>query len=271
MKKLLAAGLVIAGLIAFAGTCTIQHISLTKIGSNDTFAGEVHNDSGVNLLQHNVVVAFLDSSGTVLETKTVSPCLRTLQDGDVDYFSAKSSKPASQTTVGLARIAFDGTLKVGTAESGDLTLSNIVITRKDDTELTVTGTIKNNDDTKLTDVTACIVVFTSSDNVIIIGKDESISDLSHNNTDTFKVELTVPDSTSTVDRVDVHVDGLKDDVPILPESDTNNTVKVCTPTNTPVNTTTATATPTSITPTNTPTSTTTPPAATSTATTDPCD
>lgn len=271
MKKLLAAGLVIAGLIAFAGTCTIQHISLTKIGSNDTFAGEVHNDSGVNLLQHNVVVAFLDSSGTVLETKTVSPCLRTLQDGDVDYFSAKSSKPASQTTVGLARIAFDGTLKVGTAESGDLTLSNIVITRKDDTELTVTGTIKNNDDTKLTNVTACIVVFTSSDNVIIIGKDESISDLSHNNTDTFKVELTVPDSTSTVDRVDVHVDGLKDDVPILPESDTNNTVKVCTPTNTPVNTTTATATPTSITPTNTPTSTTTPPAATSTATTDPCD
>ncbi len=232
------------GLAAFAGTCTITHISLTKIGSNDVFAGEVHNDSGANLLQHSVIVAFLDSSGAVLETKTATTCLRTLPNGGADFFSAKSSKSASLTTVGLARIVFDGTLKIGTAETGDLTISNLQVGRREDTDLVVAGKVKNNDSSTLKDPTVCIVVYTDDDNVVIVGKDESLSNLDEDDTDTFSITLTVPDSTTTVDHVDVYVDGLVDDVPILPESDTNNSVDVCDATNTPVSTTTATSTPT---------------------------
>lgn len=253
-KKLLIAGFLLMGLAAFAGTCTITHISLTKIGSNDVFAGEVHNDSGANLLQHNVIVAFLDSSGAVLETKTATTCLRTLPNGGADFFSAKSSKSASLTTVGLARIVFDGTLKIGTAETGDLTISNLQVGRRDDTDLVVAGKVKNNDNTRLEDPTVCVVVYTDDDNVVIVGKDESLSNLDEDDTDTFSITLTVPDSTTTVDHVDVYVDGLVDDVPILPESDTNNSVDVCDtatstptpggPTNTPTNTATPTGTPT---------------------------
>ena len=105
--------------------------------------------------------------------------------------------------------------------------------RRDDTDLVVAGKVKNNDNTTLKDPTVCIVVYTDDDNVVIVGKDESLSNLDEDDTDTFSITLTVPDSTTTVDHVDVYVDGLVDDVPILPESDTNNSVDVCDATNTP--------------------------------------
>ena len=73
MRKLFIGALLLAGLAAFAGTCTLQHYQLTKIGTHDTYAGEIHNDTGANFLQHNIVVAFTDSDGTVVETKTITP------------------------------------------------------------------------------------------------------------------------------------------------------------------------------------------------------
>jgi hypothetical protein len=237
LRKFFVATLAIAALVAFAGTCTITHISLTTIGSNDTFAGELHNDSGVNILQHNVLVAFLNSSGSVLETKTVQPCLRTLPTGGANYFSAKSSFSSSSTTVGLARIVFDSTFKVGTAETGSGTISNLAVNRNEGT-LIVSGTFKNTDSSTLEAPNACAVVYSSSGNVIIVGLDQTMADLATNASDTFSITMTVPDSTSTVDHVNVYVDGLKDGVPTLPvATDLSNSVNLTpTATATPVGT-----------------------------------
>jgi hypothetical protein len=244
-KKLIAAGFLLAGIIGFAGTCTITHISLTKIGTHDTFAGEIHNDSGVNILSHHILVAFLDSNLSVVETKNAAPqCERTLQNGGVDYFSSTSSLPSADTTVGLARLNFDSTFKIGTADAIDVTFSNVKAVR-DNTSLVVTGTIKNNDSTKLEAPNVCVVVYDSDDNVIIVDVDESIPDISHNNSDTFSVSITVPDSTSTVDHVDLHADGLHSDVPTVPEDKTGVSITNCADsTDTPTSTPTGSATPT---------------------------
>jgi hypothetical protein len=257
-KKLIVAGFLLAGIIGFAGTCTVKNVSLTKIGSNDVFAGELANDSGVNILGHRYLVAFLDSNGSVLETKTVEGCLRSLQNGESDFFSAKSSQPSSQTTVGLARLAFDANFKVGTVDSGSATFSGVTVARKHDTDLVVKGTVKNTDSTKLEAPTVCVVVYDNNDKVVLVAKDESLSDLAKNATDTFDVEVTVPDSTSLVDHVDIYVDGEHDGVPVAPESKLNNNVTECNATSTPTSTAgagTATATNTALpssTPTNTP-------------------
>jgi hypothetical protein len=259
--KLVIAGVLLAGIIGLAGTCRIQNVSLTKIGSHDVYAGEIKNDSGVNILGHNVIVAFLNSSNTVVDTQTVEPCLRSLQNGATDFFSATSDQPAADTSVGLARIKFDSAFKVGTAATGDVSLSGITTVRENDTDLVVAGTVKNLDSTELTDVVACIVVYSDADKVVLVEKDDtSLSDLSHNESDTFHITVTVPDSTSIVDHVDVWVDGLSDGVAIVPESSTGHNVTVRSATDTP----TATRTPT-LTPTPTPTSTATP-TATSTPT-----
>ena len=262
MKKLIAAAVFgLAGLAAFAGTCTITRISLVNTdGTHDTFAGQLDNSSGVNILQHNFLVSFLDSGNNVVETKTVAGCTRSIQDGTSGFFSATSSRPASETNVGLARIAFDSAFKVGTVAAGDISLSGITVTRTGDT-LVVTGTIKNNDGDTLVDVRACIVVRDSGDNVLITGADSTIADLAEDATDTFSVTITVPDD-DTADSVDVWVDGLdgsSSDPPVAPASDLNNSVGVCTatstPTKTPTNSPTATGTPPTATPTGTPTST----------------
>lgn len=226
-KKLLIAGLLLAGIIGFAGTCTIQNVSLTKIGSNDTFAGEIHNDSGANILGHTVLVAFLDSNGTVLETKNAPLCLRSLQNGAVDYFSVKSSKPSADTTVGLARLSFDSTFKVGSVDTGSVTITGVTAVRKNDTDLIVKGTVKNTDSTKLEAPNACIVLYDNNDKVIVVGLDDSLSDLALNASDTFSLTVTVPDSTSLVNHVNIYVDGEHGGVPVAPESKTGVNVTVC--------------------------------------------
>jgi len=235
-KKLLAAGVVIAGALTFAGTCTIQKISLTTIGSNKVFAGAVQNDSGVDILDHNVAVAFIGTTNNLLETKIVQPCLRTLPNGSANYFSAQSSFSASSVSAGLARVNFDSTFKVGTPASGSGTITNLAVNRGT-TTLTVSGTFKNTDSTTLTAPNACAVVFNSSGNVVVVGLDQSMGDLSQNASDTFSISLTVPDSTTTVSKVNVYVDGYKDSVPIRPISSTGNTPSLTpTATATPVGT-----------------------------------
>ncbi len=206
MKKFFVATLAIATLIAFAGTCTITHIALTTIGSNDVFAGQIDNSSGVNILQHNVLVAFLNSSGSVVEKKTVQPCLRTLPNGGTNFFSAQSSASSATTTVGLARINFDSTFKVGTAAVGSGTLSSVTVNRGT-TSLTVAGTFKNTDSTTLEAPNVCVVVFNSAGAVIVVKIDEELSDMAANASDTFSTTVTVPDSTTTVDHVSIYVDG----------------------------------------------------------------
>lgn len=219
-KLIIAAVFGIAALAAFAGTCTITRISLVNTdGTHKTFAGQLDNTSGVNILQHNFLVAFLDSNNNVVETTTVAGCTRSIQDGKSGFFSATSSQPAAQTAVGLARIAFDSAFKVGPVAAGDVSLSNIVVTRTG-TSLVVTGNIKNNAASTLVSPAACIVVRDVNGNVLITGKDSSLSDLAQNATATFSATITVPNDT-TARSVDIWADGLDGSAsgaPINPQS-----------------------------------------------------
>ena len=127
MKKFLVMAVFgLAGLATFAGTCVITRISLVSTdGTHKTFAGQLDNTSGVNILQHNFIIAFLDSANNVVETKTVPGCLRSVQNGNSDYFSAVSTAAASGISTGLARIAFDGTFKTGTTSSQNVSITNV--------------------------------------------------------------------------------------------------------------------------------------------------
>jgi hypothetical protein len=229
VKKWLALGvLTVAAFAAFAGSCVIVKIRLTEINGKDTFAAEMQNSSGADFLDHNYIVAFIDSGGAVVETKVVEGCLRTLQDGASDWFSADSSVSSSTTTAALARLSFDAVLKVGEAETGDVTITIDTISREGDT-LTVKGKIKNNDSDELFDPAVCVVIKDNSGNIVKVAKDKNINNLSDNEEDTFELNIKVPDSTTIVDEVDVHVDGLDDSSsgkPIKPESDTGNSVTV---------------------------------------------
>jgi hypothetical protein len=252
LKRLLALGVLgVAGLAAMAQTCVVDHFALTNTnGENDTFAGELMNDSGADILQHNFVVAFLNDDNEVVETRVVEGCTRSIPNEGTGYFSATSSEPAGDTVTGLARLAFDSTLEFGPTADGDIAISNLVVTRTG-TSLVVTGTITNNDNDVLEEPHVCVVVYRDDGAVVITGKDVAINDLDEDESDTFSVTLTVPDSTSTVDEVDVHADGLEDGVPVGVATDDNNDVTVATATpstpvatNTPAATSTPVATPT---------------------------
>ena len=285
MKKFLVGGLfAVVGLAAFAGTCTVSKVGFTTIGTHDTAAGQIDNNSGVNILQHKIKVAFLNDANSIIEIKTVNGCLRSLQDGTSDFYSVAADANQADTTHSLARLANfeeDTSFKIGTTTSADLTVTTTNIARTG-TSLTVTGTIKNNGANLITSTIACIVVRDTDGNVIIVGRDDVINDLATsgaNQTQSFSVTLTVPSSSTTVKTVDVWVDGIDDSNSkiIKPQSNLGNTVKTCgTATATPSSTGTAIATSTgTVTPANTavpPTATTTPPAATNTpaATSTPC-
>jgi hypothetical protein len=232
-----------AGLAAFAGTCAFQDTRLTNIGGNDTYAGEVVNNTGVNFLATSVDVAFLDSSDNVVETQQVEPALRSFQAGAANFFSASASADSSETASALARVATDSSLVLGTTVTGDVELSNVTAYRDEDgATLHVTGTIKNYDSTLLDEPRVVAVVRDSSARVVVVSKDTGIPDLSEAGSATFSIDVTVPDSTATVSTVDVWVDGLEDGVPTDPVSDTGIGVDLVTPT--PTFTATMTATPT---------------------------
>jgi len=225
VKKLFIGGLLLAGIVAFAGTCTLQHYQLTTIGTHDTYAGEIHNDTGANFLQHRVVVAFVDPDGAVVDTQTVTPCLRTLPNGAATFFSAQSTEPAANTSIGLAKLELGSSLKVGTAATGSGTITGLTVNRTG-TTLAVNGTFKNTDSSTLTEPNACAVVYSSNGKVLAVKLDQTMSDLAPSASDTFSISMTVLDSTTSVNHVDVYVDGLQDGVPILPIKDLNNSVTV---------------------------------------------
>lgn len=271
MKKWLALGVLgIAALSAFAGTCVVTNTRLTTIGNNKVFAGQLKNETGANFLQHNFLVAFIDSNNNLVETKSVEGCLRSLQTNQTNYFSATSTSNASGINAALSRLALDGTLKAGETADGDLTFSNLRI-RRQGNQVKVSGTLKNNDNDELFLPRVCVVVKDVNDNVLIVAKTSNLGNLSDNEAVDFNLTLTALDDANAVDNVSVFADGLEGGTggtPISPEADENNTVTICgTPTNTPTHTPTGTATNTPE-PTITPTATNSPTAPTSTPT--PC-
>jgi len=241
MKRLIALAIVgVSGLALMAPTCVVTHESLTKIGTHDTFAGELRNDSGVNILEHRYRVAFLNSNGAVVETQTVDGCLRSLQNGASDFFSATSAQPEKETKLGLARMANaaeDPDFTVGKVKQGDIALSDITAARDEDT-LTVTGTITNDDNEDLEDPAVCVVVWNDDDRVVTTGKDTTLDDLPEDDSADFTVKIDVPDDSDVVDHVDVWADGLTDDTPVAPVSEEDVEVNV-----TPAGTATSTSTP----------------------------
>jgi hypothetical protein len=249
LRRFLALAVVgVAALGAVAATCQVRNISLTVTdGEHDTFAGELFNDSGVDILQHEYRVSFLDDNNNVIDQVTVPGCLRSIQAGESDFFSATSDEDEEDTETGLARLANfaeDPDFEIGETETGDIALSGISVVRNGD-ELTVSGTVKNEDSDQLDNPFACAVVFNEDDDVVIVGRDTDINDLDEDEQAPFTIELTVPDSTDDVDTVDVYVDGLEDGVPVNPASDVGNEVEEGTATPaTPSPTRTPTATPT---------------------------
>lgn len=241
----------VIALAAIAATCTVQKISLTEINERDTFAGELHNDSGVDILNHKIQVSFLNDNLAVVEVQTVNGCLRSLQDGAVNFFSVQSTLDGDDTDIGLARmanIAEDPAFKVGNVEQGNISFSDIEAVRTGG-ELVITGTLTNDDGDALEDPAVCAVVYDEDGNVIVVGRDV-LSDLAIDASGAFSITVDVPDDAELVDSIDVWGDGLEDDTPIQPESDEDNAITVV-----PTNTTTPTATPTA---TNTPEPTATP-------------
>ena len=108
----------------------------------------------------------------------------------------------------------------------------------------MTGTVRNDDDETLTDPAVCVVVYSTADKVVRVGRDATLDDLTLDASDTFSVELAVPDSATLVEHVDVWADGLVEGVPGEPEGDRNIAVATVSVTSTPTATPTATVTPT---------------------------
>ena len=245
-----AIAMVIAGVAAFAGTCTFQDTRFTNIANHDTYAGEVVNDTGVSFLATNVDVSFLDSNNDLVESERVTPALRSFQAGAVNFFSATASADASETSSATASLETDSTLETGTTVAGDFGLSNIVAERAaDSTVLHVTGTITNNGSSLLDEPHVAVVVGDENGAVVVVATNVDISDLSSGESASFAVDVTVPDSTSIVSTIDVWADGLIDGVPVNPISSTGVSVvelaatATATATSTPIAS--ATATPTS--------------------------
>lgn len=252
MKRFIPLALLAAiGLAAVAATCTVQNISLTTIGEHDTFAGELHNDSGVDILNHKIQVSFLNDNLAVVEVRTINGCLRSLQDGRVNFFSLQSNQDEDETDIGLARMANvieDPSFKIGNVAQGNVSFSGVTAVRTG-TSLVVTGTLTNDDGDALEDPAVCVVVYDEDDRVVVVGRD-ALTNLAVDADGAFSVTLTVPNDSALIKNVDVWADGIEDDIPTEPESSVNHVVTVqatstVTPTSTATNTPepTATATP----------------------------
>jgi hypothetical protein len=259
-KKLVALGLVIAGVFAMAQTCEILGATIVVIDDEVWYSAEIKNESNADILNHRVAVGFIEGQGLATSLnidmdgdEEGTLCLRSLQAGASNYFSANSELEEDDVDTAVSRLL--GPLTIGEVSDADMTFSNIEVTRNDET-LVVTGRVRNNSNDELDDVRVCIVVRNEDGDVTRVDVDNNVFDgLGEDENADFSITTTVPDSTDDVDMVDVHVDAINtddDDKVTEPFADNDNEVEVCSsaPTNTPVTNT--------ATPSNTPTATTTP-------------
>ena len=216
----------LAGVMAMAQTCTTLGATIVVINDDVWYSAEIRNDTNADILSHKMAVGFIKDQGLAV-SKTVEPCLRSMQSGKSNFFSANSGLADNKVDTAVSRLV--GPLTLGEVVNADITFSNIEATR-DNEQLVVTGRIKNNDNHTLDNVRVCVVVRNSDGDV------------------------------TRVDVVDLYVDGNDtddDDQVTEPIDDLDNSVTNCEDINTPTNTSTATATATN-TPATTPTATSTP-------------
>jgi hypothetical protein len=240
------------GVLLIAAKCTLKGVTVTEIDGDIWYSAEMEYSDGPNIINHTFKVGFIND-GALATTKTATVCLRSLQSGNSNFFSANSGLSDSQVDTALSNIA--GPLTFGDTVNGDLTFSAIDITR-DGEDLVINGTIKNTDNDDLTDVRVCAVIRNDDGDITVVMVDGNDYDLDSDESANFSISGKVPDDNNDVDKVDLWADGKnKDEGSDVtdPESKLNNPVAECTtpPTNTPVGSATPTSTNT-FTPTNTP-------------------
>ena len=256
MKKLLLLGLAIAALTSVAATCVIRNASVTSIGGDAHYAAEMDNETEADILNHRFRVAFIED-GQVVANVVVDGCLRSLQSGSSNFFSADSNEDEDNVDTAVSRL--EGPFSFGEVANGNLTITDVEVTRDGDL-LRVTGTITNDDNDDLEDVRACAVVYNEDGQIIVVQRDNDSPDLDEDQNYGFSIDVTVPDDADEVDHVSVWADALNGNQPTQPEGSEDHDVDVCTtPTATPTgtltpatSTPTATNTSTAVTPTNTP-------------------
>ena len=67
MKRLILVGLALAAFAGFAGTCSVINVRITSFANHKTLGGELQNNSGADLLQHNIRVTFFDSNSNIVD------------------------------------------------------------------------------------------------------------------------------------------------------------------------------------------------------------
>ncbi len=244
MKKLALLALAGIGLIFIAATCVIKGATVTVIDGDVWYAAEMENETQADILNHRFAVGFIEGQSAVA-TKMVDGCLRSLQAGASDFFSASSGMGKSDVDTAVAQLA--GPLTFGEVVNGDIAFSNIVVTRNGKL-LRVTGKITNNDNDDLDDARVCVVVRNADGDITVTKRDNDTYDLNSDAAANFSVDVAVPDDSSDVRKVDLWADATNadegDDV-TAPESKLGNSVAACgaTPTRTPTRTPTASPTP----------------------------
>jgi hypothetical protein len=192
MKRLLVLALAITGILA-AG-CIVRFGTFND--DTNHFVGLASNLSTVDVVAASVQVDFLNSSGTVVYTRNVSPCTRTLQkhmDSPVEA-TAPSSINAKTTKETVRPLTFGHK----TVADLDVDEDDIEITATDD-EVHIEGTVDVGDD-DLDDVHVCAALFDDDGDVIAVGDDNtSPSDIDSDDSGTFDV---------TIDTSDIDIDDI---------------------------------------------------------------
>ncbi len=194
MKRLLVLALAVTGILA-AG-CFVRFGTFDR--DTNHFVGLATNLSNVDVVAASVQVDFLNSSGTIVHSKNVSPCTRTLQKGmDSPVEATAPSSINARTTKETVRALTFGHKSVADL---DVDEDNIVITTTaNEDETHITGSIDANQD--LENVHVCAALFDNDGNVIAVGHDFSTTpeDIDDNDTGTFDVSV----DTSAIDVGDI--------------------------------------------------------------------
>jgi hypothetical protein len=202
MKRLLVLALAITGILA-AG-CIVRFGTFND--DTNQFVGLASNLTNADVVAASVQVDFLNSSGSIVYTKNVSPCTRTLQkhmDSPVEA-TAPSSINARTTKETVRPLTFGHK----TVADIDVDEDDIEITTAAD-ETHIKGTVDVGDD-DLRDVHVCAALFDDDGDVIAVGDDNtSPSDIDSDDSGTFDVTIDTSDiDIDDIDQFELWVDAL---------------------------------------------------------------
>jgi len=202
VRKLLIPLLALIGILA-AG-CIVRFGTFND--DTNQFVGLASNLTNVDVVAASVQVDFLNSSGSVVYTRNVSPCTRTLQkhmDSPVEA-TAPSSINARTTKETVRPLTFGHK----TVADLDVDEDDIEITTTAD-EVHIEGTVDVGDD-DLDDVHVCAALFDNDGDVIAVGDDDtSPSDIDSDNSGTFDVTIDTSDiDIDDIDQFELWVDAL---------------------------------------------------------------